>query len=407
MISPTPIPASELTDSASNLAAESAVSRAPVTTIPLRDEDLLDAEIEALAAEEKRLAARARERAEREARARAEAQKEAHEKQELRDSLSSAKERSVNEAKAILRELAKARAEERAAAEESIRKAREAQERDSQPQLAGKEGNEVQTVPPARSSWFSGLKVGKIWYFTNEGERRGPVTFAELRTMAANSVLNPRCDLVWKKGMSDWEQSGLVDGLFERSAVRREVSARPVVQAPPVASLRSSALAETLASKDLRWPGSGRFMLLLGCVLIAVFWKPALSFASPWLIGWFGDVLMGKLLPWAPYVPPLVWVHLVLNRLANLGMSRWWALAVVVPLLNLWVAFRCLVCPAGYAYHKRMDAAGTAVLASAGLLVTGAGFMVTKHPDMIATDKLRTGIQNLILGAGKFAGSRF
>ena len=48
----------------------------------------------------------------------------------------------------------------------------------------------------------------------------------------------------------------------------------------------------------------------------------------------------------------------LMKRLMNLGMSLWWSLAVFAPFLNLWLGYRCFACPAGYAYHKRMDPPG-------------------------------------------------
>ena len=33
-------------------------------------------------------------------------------------------------------------------------------------------------------------------------------------------------------------------------------------------------------------------------------------------------------------------------------------MAYFVPILNMWVGFRCFACPAGYAYHKKMDGPG-------------------------------------------------
>jgi hypothetical protein len=39
-------------------------------------------------------------------------------------------------------------------------------------------------------------------------------------------------------------------------------------------------------------------------------------------------------------------------------MSRWWYLGNLVPILNLWVSYRMYVCPAGYAYHKKLDTIG-------------------------------------------------
>jgi hypothetical protein len=54
-------------------------------------------------------------------------------------------------------------------------------------------------------------------------------------------------------------------------------------------------------------------------------------------------------------------LHFNLERLLNVGMSRWWFLGNFVPLLNLWVGYRCFACPAGYAYHKKLDGIGVAL----------------------------------------------
>jgi hypothetical protein len=47
--------------------------------------------------------------------------------------------------------------------------------------------------------------------------------------------------------------------------------------------------------------------------------------------------------------------------LVNLGMSRWWGLAVFAPFLNLLLGYRCLACPAGFALHKKLDGPGIAL----------------------------------------------
>jgi hypothetical protein len=54
----------------------------------------------------------------------------------------------------------------------------------------------------------------------------------------------------------------------------------------------------------------------------------------------------------------VVLVYFGLMRVWNLGMNRWWYLAMFVPILNLWMGYRCFACPAGYAYHKKMDGPG-------------------------------------------------
>jgi hypothetical protein len=44
-----------------------------------------------------------------------------------------------------------------------------------------------------------------VWFYAREGERIGPVTFAELRVKVAEAALNPRLDMVWTHGMAEWK----------------------------------------------------------------------------------------------------------------------------------------------------------------------------------------------------------
>lgn len=50
------------------------------------------------------------------------------------------------------------------------------------------------------------------WYYTGDGERRGPVTSAELKQLAASGVITPD-DLVWREGMKKWTPARKVQGL--------------------------------------------------------------------------------------------------------------------------------------------------------------------------------------------------
>jgi hypothetical protein len=121
----------------------------------------------------------------------------------------------------------------------------------------------------------------------------------------------------------------------------------------------------------------------------------------------FGTDLMGTLHPVLVCVPPLVLVWLLLNRLTNVGMNRWWSLAVVVPLLNLWVVFRCLLCPAGYAYHRKMDRSGVAMIAAICLIAPFTWRVMFKHPVVSYGDYLRVGVREAVQRAGKIGSSRF
>jgi hypothetical protein len=87
-------------------------------------------------------------------------------------------------------------------------------------------------------------------------------------------------------------------------------------------------------------------------------WGFAITAGTPFLTTQFGPEIMKFANPGLSLIPLLVIIFISLNRLVNLGMSRWWFLGNIVPLLNLWVGYRCFACPSGYAYHKKLDGAG-------------------------------------------------
>ena len=60
-------------------------------------------------------------------------------------------------------------------------------------------------------------------------------------------------------------------------------------------------------------------------------------------------------------------------RLKNIGMSPWWCLLLIVPVANLLVIGRCLVCQEGWADTRKLDVPGkialTILLGFFGLLL--------------------------------------
>jgi hypothetical protein len=74
------------------------------------------------------------------------------------------------------------------------------------------------------------------WYYAQNQERRGPVSFAKLKAMAGNGWLR-REELVWHAGMTEWTTAEKVPGLFASSlgqllqdtiaGVRAPVEAKP------------------------------------------------------------------------------------------------------------------------------------------------------------------------------------
>lgn len=51
----------------------------------------------------------------------------------------------------------------------------------------------------------------------------------------------------------------------------------------------------------------------------------------------------------------------VYYRLTNTGMNPWWCLLLIVPIANLFIVIRCLVCQEGYEDTKKLDTAGKVV----------------------------------------------
>lgn len=212
-----------------------------------------------------------------------------------------------------------------------------------------------------------------VWYFTREGERLGPVTFAELRGKVSEGGLNPRLDMVWKSGMEAWKPSGEIDGLFERAAMPATEDAAPAGSPPSAAQAGTPAarkdedpyappgddVMEQL--RQAKWPGARRRMYLFLVILFPLLWNTGVAFGAPMLTETVGTDAVGFVMAGAVLVPLVLSIIVSLERFANLGMSRWWIFGQLVPFLNLWVGYRLFACPAGYRYHKKMDGPGIAL----------------------------------------------
>jgi hypothetical protein len=57
------------------------------------------------------------------------------------------------------------------------------------------------------------------WYYTEQGQQRGPISRAELQQLAATRRLRPT-DLVWNEGLANWIPAGAADGLFAAAPAR-------------------------------------------------------------------------------------------------------------------------------------------------------------------------------------------
>ena len=150
------------------------------------------------------------------------------------------------------------------------------------------------------------------------------------------------------------------------------------------------------------WPGARRRSYLIMTILFPFVWNLIVSKSAAFLTDQLGPQIMGVVGIGAAFVPLVVGIYYGLARLANLGMSRWWYLVNLLPgaliggwlgfhsfqiaavpaaekwllvgvggvsmIPMLWVGYRCFACPAGYAFHKKLDGAGVALAILYGLL---------------------------------------
>ena len=92
------------------------------------------------------------------------------------------------------------------------------------------------------------------WYYTEQGQRKGPISEEELKQLASSGQLKP-ADLVWKQGMASWGPASSVEGLVFPS-VEDEPPPIPLEDGPPAilsetAPRRVSSAAVSTAAKKM------------------------------------------------------------------------------------------------------------------------------------------------------------
>ena len=112
--------------------------------------------------------------------------------------------------------------------------------------------------------------MAKDWYYTKDGERFGPVTAQQLKSIADSSEIQST-DLVWNSEMPDWKTATSVTGLFETTSQPvamqpSTVSSNVQPSAPPLASTSSTNQPDLIAKakakfSDLETPQK----ILFGC----------------------------------------------------------------------------------------------------------------------------------------------
>lgn len=236
----------------------------------------------------------------------------------------------------------------------------------------------------------------KEWYVTHEGKQFGPVSLDDLKYEAERGELNPRLDMVWKQGMEGWVPSGDMEEIFQKNkeAEKKEVEGSSFTEFHPEESKKARMKAQG------KWGGASRSSFIFLCYIFPILWIVGIGYGSTYVKvnleeGVRGMIMLGLLL-----VPMLIVVVVVLQRFHNLGMTRAWFLGLIVPFLQLWLGYRLIACPEGYADHKKLDGIGWVLailfwLPVVGVILGGI-FVAVVLSNSGADDKNRVAIENYI-----------
>lgn len=127
---------------------------------------------------------------------------------------------------------------------------------------------------------------------------------------------------------------------------------------------------------EFRYPGVGRIayvLLAISLYVMAVAVTMMCFFGAPYLAHhltatWQIDAWMWALVIGGNLLILGVLTLAAVLRLRNLGMSGWWSALRYIPFLNVWLLWRMLVCPEGYADHKQLDFPGKIITAFIAVL---------------------------------------
>lgn len=213
------------------------------------------------------------------------------------------------------------------------------------------------------------------WFYSKGSSRHGPVTLEELQRRIDAAEVDASKDMVWQKGMTSWKPIREMQGVFRIPIAPTQPSSPPAQPSPPprhfnppspdksptpgpVIGHPTSTSQPPSRGHSADWPGARRRSYLFAVIVLPVLWMILFPVATAGLASFLGQNITGLFGTLGMLVPIVLIIAYKLQRLSNLGMSRWWFLAGLVPVLNLWIDYRCIACPAGYAVHKKMDGVG-------------------------------------------------
>ncbi|MBK1790500.1 DUF4339 domain-containing protein [Persicirhabdus sediminis] len=193
------------------------------------------------------------------------------------------------------------------------------------------------------------------WYYARGDQQNGPVTLKALRNMFKRNQLNLDHDRVWHPKMPEWLLAGEVEE-FQPDAMARaaaEEENETAIFEPSAASLRAASEADyAMGMIEFNTYGglSRRWFYLWVIVLIPIIEVvPTFFMTESYYDG------LSSITRWAAI---LLFVVVSGSRVRNLGMASGWWWCLLLPIVNIWMYYRCYCCPAGYEDSRQLDTAG-------------------------------------------------
>ena len=213
-------------------------------------------------------------------------------------------------------------------------------------------------------------------YTDKTGQQAGPVsTDALIQLILSKEV--PTTSMVWKDGMASWKTVNQIEELHTApSATKAAVTApepatdallsntaKPASTTDPYETPQSTTLDpppevplsyDELYGTPEKYEGIGRLSYLLLRPLLYLICIIPLTACTHFLEPTFTLIALAILI----ILFTILYIRLHCLRFTNIGMSPWWTLALIIPIVNLPLYLILNICPAGYAYTKKLDIAG-------------------------------------------------
>lgn len=191
-------------------------------------------------------------------------------------------------------------------------------------------------------------------YFLAAGQdRKGPFSETEVvRRFDSGQITKDA--LCWREGMGEWRP------LYE---VLPELVNTDAGESNPYAPPSARVLmAEAPSGPARKYGGIRRGAYFWLCLLIGVANNIIVKALAQERTGTEVAVMLFFAFSTAASIA-IVW-----PRLKNIGVNPWWSLLSIVPVVNLFIAYGCLVCQEGWVEVRRLDSTGRTVSWIIGIL---------------------------------------